>query len=193
MSLYSYRSTGYVTKFDSDGNVEASYQTSPEACTCPAGHRQTCRHRQMLTWLFPIADTHWFLDWDNNHTIVDLSGVPKSHYDSFDAPAEQDTKPIDPTDIKGPSDLLTEAEFIVQVFGKDITHPPTQQPMIKTTLDALIAPIVDGPAEQDTKVDTTLIDDKPEDSFRTYLHKQGIVPKHLHPQEVHTKNPWRRL
>lgn len=83
MSLYSYRSTGYVTKWDSDGNVEASYQTSHDACTCPAGVRSSCRHRAMLRYLVPIADTHWFLDWDNHRTIVDLTGVPKSYYDGL--------------------------------------------------------------------------------------------------------------
>lgn len=95
MSLYSYRSTGYVTKFDSDGNVEASYQVSPEACTCPAGHRPTCRHRQMLTFLFPIADTHWFYNFDRG-IVVDMMGTPKTTLDALIAPvidhqAEQDT------------------------------------------------------------------------------------------------------
>ncbi len=71
----------FITKWDSSGNVESSYETSYEACTCPAGHRHTCRHRQMLPLLIPIANTHWFLDWDNGRQVVDFSGIPKSHYD----------------------------------------------------------------------------------------------------------------
>lgn len=70
-----------------------------------------------------------------------------------------------------------------------------------------------APAEQDTEssvpagqhtaaeslppvqtVDRSLIEHKPDDSFREFLRKEGKVPRHLHPQEVHTsKNPWRRL
>lgn len=85
MTLYSYRSTGYVTKFDRDGNVEASYQTSDEACTCPAGHRHTCRHRQMLPDLRLLADTGWFWDFDRK-VAVDLLGHRK-----VDLLAEEDT------------------------------------------------------------------------------------------------------
>lgn len=86
MTIYSYRSTGYVTKWDSDGNVEASYQVSEQGCTCPAGTRPTCRHRTMLSRLIPIADTHWFLSWDYDRgEVVDLHGTPKSLIDNLAA------------------------------------------------------------------------------------------------------------
>lgn len=89
MTMYSYRSDGTVTKFDTDGNIESSYTVSEDACTCPAGHRHTCRHRQMLPDLIHIADTHWFLDWDCR-AVVDFNGTPKWQIEAVVAgPIEQ--------------------------------------------------------------------------------------------------------
>lgn len=53
------------TKFN-DGEVESSYLCSTTECQCPAGSRQTCRHRQMLPMFLNrgAVDTFWFLDWD---------------------------------------------------------------------------------------------------------------------------------
>ena len=81
MTLYNLRSPGTITKWDNDGNIEAQYEVSYEGCTCPAGHRHTCRHRQMLPLLEPLANTHWFLDWDNGQQVMDFTGILKSHYD----------------------------------------------------------------------------------------------------------------
>jgi hypothetical protein len=57
-----------VTKFDADFTPEegASYLTTNATCTCKAGVRPTCRHRQMLSLFFArehVGDG-WFLDWD---------------------------------------------------------------------------------------------------------------------------------
>lgn len=76
-----------ITKFNSDGNVEASYLTSDSTCSCPAGQRPTCRHRRMLSYLRDIVDTHWFLDWDNGRQIVDLMGTSKATIDALSLPA----------------------------------------------------------------------------------------------------------
>ena len=84
-----------ITKFI-DGNPEASYLLSHSECQCPAGHRATCRHRQMLPEMLEagLCDTHWFVNWDSGKTIVDFSGVPQSYYDDFSAKdTEQDTLP----------------------------------------------------------------------------------------------------
>lgn len=68
-SLYSCRRSGegfVVTKFDGDLNHEADYLTSFQGCTCPAGSKATCRHRQML-FLFverKHVDDGWLLCWD---------------------------------------------------------------------------------------------------------------------------------
>lgn len=53
-----------ITKFDDDLNVEASYQVSINGCTCPAGHRDTCRHRKMLPLMKDRVDSNWFWDYD---------------------------------------------------------------------------------------------------------------------------------
>lgn len=58
MTFYSMRSHdgGFsITKFDADLNPLDTYQVSPDACTCPAGVRPSCRHRQMLP-VFIAAD-----------------------------------------------------------------------------------------------------------------------------------------
>lgn len=101
MTLYNARSTELqgllVTKWDTDGNIEAQYEVSYEGCTCPAGHRHTCRHRQMLPALEPLKDTHWFLDWDRHGEIVDFQGTPKWRYDAVvtEGPLKQDTLCVD--------------------------------------------------------------------------------------------------
>lgn len=49
--LYNCRHDGdqyRITKFDDSMNIESSYLTTLTECTCPAGVRDTCRHRQML-------------------------------------------------------------------------------------------------------------------------------------------------
>ena len=68
-----------ITKFDADMNVESSYLMGhanagglPE-CTCPAGTRPTCRHRQMWTSILPLVDTAFFWDFDHS-MIVDGDG-----------------------------------------------------------------------------------------------------------------------
>lgn len=54
-----------ITKFTEDLDVESSYITSGSTCDCPAGVRDTCRHRQMFPSLVERIDTPWFFDWDN--------------------------------------------------------------------------------------------------------------------------------
>lgn len=103
--LYNCRHDGdqyRITKFN-DGEVESSYLTTHDLCDCPAGHRHSCRHRQMLPsmLLHGIVDTHWFLDWDGAGYPVDLLGTPKATIDALIAPlvcapAEQDTSSIAP-------------------------------------------------------------------------------------------------
>lgn len=58
-----------VTKFDDDLNVEGSYLVSAQGCTCPAGHRPSCRHRQMLPMLETCANSSWFLDFDTRQWV----------------------------------------------------------------------------------------------------------------------------
>lgn len=69
-SLYHLRSasprdTYRITKLDADYSIEASYLVSKHECTCPAGARDTCRHRQMLPFFLQKehVDNGWMLDW----------------------------------------------------------------------------------------------------------------------------------
>jgi len=53
MSLYNVKSIGsdtsyQITKFDEDFVPDTTYEVSLSECSCPAGVRPTCRHRQML-------------------------------------------------------------------------------------------------------------------------------------------------
>jgi len=68
MSLYNAKTlddTIRITKFTDDLDVESSYTVSRNSCDCPAGRRDTCRHRQMFPSFVERIDTPWFLDWDN--------------------------------------------------------------------------------------------------------------------------------
>jgi len=85
--MYSLRTEGNghrITKFV-DGEVEASYSVSESECECPAGHRHTCRHRQMLPTMLAhgIADTHWFYLHDRGGAIVDFNGTSKHLLDQL--------------------------------------------------------------------------------------------------------------
>lgn len=74
-SLYSLRSTPdgafAITKFSQDLHPESLYALSPSACTCPQGHKSTCRHRKMLP-IFLTAkhvDDGWFLEWETRRWV----------------------------------------------------------------------------------------------------------------------------
>ena len=68
-----------ITKFV-DGNPEASYLLSHSECQCPAGHRATCRHRQMLPQMLAhdLLNSFWFWHFDLN-CPVDMGGFPRPH------------------------------------------------------------------------------------------------------------------
>jgi hypothetical protein len=94
-TLYSLRTDGdqfRITKFV-DGEVESSYLSTESECECPAGHRPSCRHRQMIPEMLArgLTDTHWFWDFDR-HCAVDFNGSPKALYDNLmqERPAEAD-------------------------------------------------------------------------------------------------------
>lgn len=74
MSLYNMKHLNdhyEINKFDSDLNPQATYEVSIKECNCQAGHRPTCRHRQMLLvfqysgrintgWMWEFDDREWF-------------------------------------------------------------------------------------------------------------------------------------
>jgi hypothetical protein len=70
---------GYrITKFDRDGEVESTYLTTDTTCECPAGHRHTCRHRQMLPMFRArgLIDSPWFVIYATG-AVVDFEGQPR--------------------------------------------------------------------------------------------------------------------
>lgn len=96
MSHYNVKSTEtsgtyLFTKFDDDLNIvdDSVYLTSLEECSCPAGSRATCRHRQMLPMFLTTdrADTGFFYcfetsSWSEPFEALDdgadLTGSPDS-------------------------------------------------------------------------------------------------------------------
>lgn len=70
-TLYTCRPAGpslyAIAKLDGDLEVLASYLVGTTICDCPAGHRLTCRHRDMLRDYFlhrqHVGDG-WFLVWE---------------------------------------------------------------------------------------------------------------------------------
>lgn len=91
--LYNCRHDGdqyRITKFDADLNVEASYLTTLSHCDCPAGERDTCRHRQMLHRFLArnAIGTDWFFDHDRGGWVqMALPGAePGGHREQASVP-----------------------------------------------------------------------------------------------------------
>ena len=117
-SLYSLRRAGdlsvkvtcegfRITKFDADYNIESTYELDETGCTCPQGHKATCRHRKMLPLFLDLhhVDDGWFLDWDTRlwrHVFAsEAIEVPATSNQPITA-TEVDTK------AKAAADELTE-------------------------------------------------------------------------------------
>jgi hypothetical protein len=89
-----------VTKFTDDLEIDetagkpASYLTTEFGCDCPAGHRPSCRHREMLPDFVSThrVDTAWMLDHDNqrwfyydveNGRMLDHEPTPRKRVKSW--------------------------------------------------------------------------------------------------------------
>ncbi len=110
-TLYSLRTDGdqfRITKFV-DGEVESSYLCTEVECECPAGHRPSCRHRQMLPMMLAcgICSTHWFWDFDS-HRACDFEGNLKSNFDALN-------------ELAARSEAVANAETIAE--AEAILHP----------------------------------------------------------------------
>lgn len=84
MPLYSCRHSGdlyRITKFTTpDFNVESSYLCDATGCDCPAGHRPTCRHREMLPKFLAreAVGTSWLYDYDRGGWVqsgIEVDGL----------------------------------------------------------------------------------------------------------------------
>lgn len=65
-----------ITKLDEDYNHLTNYEVSPEGCSCPQGHKPTCRHRKMLSLFLATGhiDDGWFFNFANRQWRPALTG-----------------------------------------------------------------------------------------------------------------------
>lgn len=107
MTLYNLRTDGdqwRITKFDNDLNVESSYLLSEAECECPAGHRPSCRHRQMLPAMLAqgICNKSMFWDFETSQawhygTSINIEGEQDPNPDLMSmlvSEALPDTSPV---------------------------------------------------------------------------------------------------
>lgn len=98
MTLYNLKSADgqfRITKFDDDLNPESSYLVSDTECECPAGHRPTCRHRQMLSIMLKAnaLDQPTFYDHDNR-TFYDMAPAGESYLELLQESTQITADPI---------------------------------------------------------------------------------------------------
>lgn len=129
MSLYNLKSADgdwRITKYDNDLNPEGSYLVSADACTCPAGARPTCRHRQMLPKFLAAGaeDSGMFFHFETEQFLTPDLGESNSSSDL----AETDDSSADSEVLEGeilePNSILTLEEFGNRLMAKDITPSP---------------------------------------------------------------------
>lgn len=127
MSLYNAKSTDtpntyLFTKFDDDLNIvdDSVYLTSLAECTCPAGSRASCRHRQMLPQFLASQriDTDWFYcfetsDWSQPfESLHDDDAVIHSYNSDEAAPvvSRDDGEQYNPDPVERAIDNAIEVE-----------------------------------------------------------------------------------
>lgn len=75
-----------ITKFNDELEPESVYLVDHEVCECPAGVRDTCRHRKMLPAMIERVDTAWFYCFDTQEWF-DPTGDAGRFKDIFGGPA----------------------------------------------------------------------------------------------------------
>jgi hypothetical protein len=129
-----------ITKFR-DGDVEASYLCTEEECECPAGHRASCRHRQMVPEMVArgLVDSHWFWNFDR-HEAVDINGASKAMFDNLNQLANiPGIQVLDLNDIVGVHNTIAEAvgEPLIEGANRTATEiantpmPELKEPLIE--------------------------------------------------------------
>lgn len=135
MTLYNLRSADgdwRITKFTNELDPEGSYLVSADACTCPAGVRPTCRHRQMLPKFLAAGaeDSGMFFHFETEQFLTPDLGESNSSSDL----QETDDSPADPEvefaenvsaelygEILGPGDIGPKGQYGRELMAKDIT------------------------------------------------------------------------
>jgi hypothetical protein len=176
-----------ITKFV-DGEVESSYLSTETECECPAGHRESCRHRQMIPEMLArgLTNTHWFWNFDR-HEAVDINGQSKALIDNLNQLADGEI--INPKSTGIP--------HLGGVYAKDITPPAGVQVLTLDDPAALhnaIAEAVGEPLIEGTNRTATEIANTPMPEMREPL-VEYLVDETL---KAIVKTPlprttWRRL
>jgi hypothetical protein len=93
LSLYTLHSTPregefIIQKFDTDYTCESVYAMTSTTCSCPQGHKPSCRHRTMfpLFLKFGHINDGWFLQWENRMWRRPVNDIP------VDVPEEMVTR-----------------------------------------------------------------------------------------------------
>lgn len=140
MTLYNLKTDGdnyRITKFTSDLDVESSYLTSLTECECPAGHRPTCRHRQMLPHMLSndMLDAPKFMDFDTKAVYVS----------AFAQEGEEEFFESSPTEIEIEAEVHTRE--VPAQLSPDYPRPEftegTEGPEITGVVERSGMPVVD--------------------------------------------------
>lgn len=202
--MYSLRTDpgGYrITKF-TDGEVESSYAVTESECECPAGHRHTCRHRQMLPTMLAhgIANTHWFYLHDRSGQIVDFNGTQKHLLDQLSA-----TAPLTPLDAVGAAqhaelileddESVSEAEAWSTILGEKVSAVHNNVPIIeRDPLDRMFNDIANIPGVQVFGMDDLLgIHNAIADAVGEPEARIADLTQTAPAPIPHKAKPWRRL
>lgn len=88
-----------ITKYDHIAFEQLSQYFMPDAmtCECPAGHRDTCRHRQMLPQMLDLIDTGKFYRFSDGRIAAIEDGELKF-------------EPVNVRVLKGPRGLVKPIE-----------------------------------------------------------------------------------
>lgn len=149
MSVYNCKSTDtpdtyLFTKFDDDLNIvdDSVYLTSLAECTCPAGQRASCRHRQMLPQFLAAdrIDSDYFYcfetsDWSQPFEALDDSELAApaaplgSSSDDNASPESSATAPDDRLVIIDEASQMTEAMWDLSVRELDDSDRPPAKPL----------------------------------------------------------------
>lgn len=119
-----------ITKFN-DGEIESSYLCSTTECQCPAGHRHSCRHRQMLPLFLArgAINSFWFLDFERKGWVMNEIGASDVYAEPIGLEVKDRKRSeldADPTELTIKTMIsLPEGADIAEEFGK-LLYPESE-------------------------------------------------------------------
>ena len=136
-----------ITKLDQDYEVEGSYELLPTnhnhfSCSCPAGHKPSCRHREMLPNFIKAnhIDDGWMLVWQTRKWAQPIGSTADKVADQLaelTPNSDQEAAPAAPPD--GPEAVVTQQAFPSDALpageegeGSSPLPPASGNPSLKT-------------------------------------------------------------